>query len=181
MKLSRLTFPTLLLCALCALVAGISAAAQGVGGEKPKAYTVENNELKLADPVPFAYGSDKLLPESERALAVVKDFLNEKTYITLMRIEGHTDGGGGDAATNQQLSERRALAVARWLVNKGVNCERVLPVGFGGTKPVAPDDTAGNRQKNRRIVFAFASLRGRPIGGMPADGGGKIAGDSCRK
>ncbi|HEY0083583.1 MAG TPA: OmpA family protein [Pyrinomonadaceae bacterium] len=173
--MTKITFPFLFLCALC-----VAPVAAQDGGEKPRPYTIESNELKLAAPVLFADGGDKLLPESERPLAVVKDFLNEKTYITVLRIEGHTDTGG-DAATNQQLSERRAFAVARRLVEKGVDCGRLLPVGFGGTKTVAPDDTPENRRKNRRLAFVFASLRGRLIGGMPADGGGKIAGDPCLK
>ena len=181
-----LTFPAVLLCALFLATAAAPVAAQGgddEGGAKPKPYAVENNELKPSAPILFADGTDKLLPESERALAAVRDFLNEKTYITLLRIEGHTDAGGdagGDtAAAGQQLSERRALAVARWLVAKGVDCKRVLPVGFGDTKPLAPNDTAENRRKNRRLAFAIAALRGRLIGGMPADGGGRIAGDPC--
>jgi OOP family OmpA-OmpF porin len=181
MKMRKLTWLTLLLCVLCAAVAGV--AAQD-GGEKPKPYTIENTELKLADPVVFAKGSDKLSPEAERALVVVKDFLNEKTYISLLRVEGHTDAGGGDgddATAGQQISQRRALAVARWLVEKGVDCKRVLPVGFGATKPVAPNDTAEGRRKNRRLTFALASLRGRLIGGQPADGGGRSAGDPCAK
>jgi len=182
MKKPTLKFTLLTLLLLCVLC--VPVAAQGGGDEKPKPYAVENNELKLAAPVVFADGSDKLSPEAERALAVVKDFLNEKTYITLLRIEGHTHAGGGDgddATAGQRISERRALAVARWLVEQGVDCKRVLPVGFGATKPVAPNDTAENRAKNRRLAFAFASLRGRLIGGQPADGGGRSAGDPCQK
>jgi len=178
MKMSKLTFRTLLLCVFC--VAAVAAQ----DGEKPKPYAVENYELKLSDPVLFANGSDKLSPDAARALAVVKDFLNEKTYVTLLRIEGHTDAGGGDgddATAGRQISGRRALAVARWLVGEGVDCKRVIPVGFGATKPVAPNDTAENRRKNRRLTFAFASLRGRLIGAQPADGGGKVAGDPCLK
>lgn len=180
MTMRKLTFQTpLLLLLFCALfVAGVAAQEEG-GGDKSMPYVVESNELKFSAPVLFAEGGDKLLPESERTLALVKDFLSEKTYITLLRIEGHMDGGGDDAG--QQLSERRALAVARWLVESGVDCKRVLPVGFGATKPLAPNDTAENQRKNRRITFAFASLRGRLIGGQPADGGGKVAGDPCRK
>lgn len=176
---------TLLPCLIFAFAVSVAAQGDG-GGAKPKPYTIEGNELKLTDAVVrFADRSDKLLPESERALGVVKDFLNDKTYITLFRIEGHTDaGGGGDADAQQkqqQLSERRALAVARRLVEQGVDCKRLIAVGFGSTKPVAANDTAANKSKNLRLVFALAALRGRAIGGLPADGGGRVAGDVCPK
>lgn len=176
-KLSLL--PLLLLLALL-LAASDRGAAQVGGADKPKTFTIENNELKLADPVLFFNGGDRLKPESEKALGFVKDYLDAKTYITLLRVEGHTDADG-DSAVNQKLSERRALAVARQLVAKGVDCKRLLPVGFGGGKPLAPNDTAENKAKNRRLVFVNATLRGRPIGGMPTDGGGKAAGDPCVK
>ncbi len=169
-------FPLPLLLSLLLLAAFQSGAAQDGGTDKPKTFTVENNELKLTDPVLFFDGGDRLKPESEKALGVVKDYLDAKTYITLLRVEGHTDADG-DA--NQKLSERRARVVARRLVGMGVDCKRLLPVGFGGTKPVAPNDTAENKSKNRRLAFVNAALRGRPIGGMAADGGGKAAGDPC--
>jgi OOP family OmpA-OmpF porin len=157
----------------------LSVAAQD-GGAKPKPYALENNELKLADPVVFADRSDKLLPHSEKALTVVKDYLGEKKSITLLRVEGHTDASD-DAEADQQLSERRALSVARWLVAKGVDCKRLVAVGFGGTKPVAANDTPEHRAQNLRIAFVNAALLGRAIGGMPADGGGRVAGDVCPK
>jgi OOP family OmpA-OmpF porin len=160
------------------LAASNGGRAQNGGADKPKTFVVENHELKPEDPILFFDGSDRLKPESEKALNVVKDYLDAKTYITLLRVEGHTDADG-DSAANQKFSERRALAVARRLVEKGVDCKRLLPVGFGSGKPLAPNDTAENKSKNRRIVFVNATLRGRPIGGMPIDGGGKTAGDPC--
>lgn len=180
-KMKKLSLLPLLLLLAFLLAASDKGAAQ-VGGatDKPKTFTVENHELKLADPILFFNGGDRLKPESEKALSMVKDYLDAKTYITLLRVEGHTDADG-DSAVNQKLSERRALAVARWLVAKGVDCKRLLPVGFGGGKPLAPNDTAENKAKNRRLVFANATLRGRAIGGMPSDGGGKAAGDPCVK
>lgn len=50
-----------------------------------------------------------------------------------------------------------------------------LAVGFGNTKPVADNSTVDGKAQNQRISFVIAALRGRPIGGMPLDGGGKIA------
>ncbi len=100
----------------------------------------------------------------------------DKTYISLLRIEGHSDNQGD----TQLLTEKRALAVAKALAGKGVACARLLPVGFGSSKPVADNATADGRAKNRRIEAVNAQLRGRPIGGMPVDGGGKVAGDPCK-
>jgi OOP family OmpA-OmpF porin len=97
-----------------------------------------------------------------------------------MRIEVHTDNTGG-SAFNQSLSEKRALEVAKALVAKGVDCKRLVPVGFGETKPRGDNSTPEGKALNRRTMFVNAGLRGRPIGGMPVEGGGKLAGDPCAK
>ena len=134
--------------------------------------------MRVEGTIAFAEGSDKLLPESEKALDAVKSYLNDKKYISTLRIEAHMDS---DSQSNQALSEKRALAIARRLVEKGVDCKRLLAVGFGGTKPIAPDDSPENRAKNRRVSFVNAALAGHLIGGMPADGGGRSSGDVCEK
>jgi OOP family OmpA-OmpF porin len=54
-----------------------------------------------------------------------------------------------------------------------------MPVGFGHTRPIVPNDTTENRARNRRVAFVRAALNGRSIGGEPLDGGGKVAGDPC--
>lgn len=156
------------------------ATAAPVEQPKPKVMpTVENGQLKLPGPVVFETGKDILKPESDDVLTVVKDYLDAKDGITLLRIEGHTDTDGDDKL-NQKLSEGRSFAVARWLVGKGVDCKRLIPVGFGEGKPIAPNDTPENKAQNRRTAFINAALKGKPIGGMPVDGGGKVAGDPCK-
>jgi OOP family OmpA-OmpF porin len=70
--------------------------------------------------------------------------------------------------------------VARRLVADGSACKRLLPVGFGGTKPVASNATPDGKAQNRRTDFVNAELRGRAIGGLPVDGGGRVAGDPCK-
>ena len=145
-------------------------------------FQMENGALKLPGAVVFVTGSDVLKPESEEVLQVVKDYLDAKPKITLLRIEGHTDNDGTKEA-NQTLSEKRAMAVARWLTAAGEKCDRLLPVGFGQTKPIAgtaDKQTADEKTLNRRVAFVNAALDGRPIGGMPVDGGGKVAGDACK-
>ena len=70
----------------------------------------------------------------------------------IIEVEGHTDAEGNDER-NQPLSERRAQAVLDFLINAGVPAERVKAVGYGASRPVAPNDTAANRPHNRRIEF----------------------------
>lgn len=131
--------------------------------------------LVLEEPVFFSPGTADLKKESEAVLLKVKDFLVQKDYITLLRIEGHITS----TTNNQTISEQRAMAVAKWLIRNGVDCKRLLPVGFGETKLIVLPDSP-EKEKNTRIVFAMSALRGKPIGGMPVDGGGKVAGDPCR-
>lgn len=146
----------------------------------PPARTVfkMDGQRLVTDPIEFETGSDKLKPESS-GLSLVKQYLDEKTYVTTLRIEVHTDSQG-DASKNQELSEKRAVAVAKALVAKGVDCKRLIAVGFGSNKPIADSTTPEGRAQNRRVSFFIAALRGRAIGGMPLDGGGKVAGgDLC--
>lgn len=141
-------------------------------------YKLDGNEVKISKPVLFETGSAKLKPESIEALEIIKQYLTDKSYISLLRVECHTDNNG-DAATNQSLSEKRALVVCKKLVEMGVDCKRLIAVGFGDSKPVAENSTPEGKAQNRRVSFVNASLRGRAIGGMPVDGGGRVAGDSC--
>jgi outer membrane protein OmpA-like peptidoglycan-associated protein len=68
-----------------------------------------------------------------------------------LEIEGHTDSTGSDAY-NQTLSQARAESVRNFLVEQGIPTARIPSTqGFGRTKPIAPNDTRVNREKNRRV------------------------------
>jgi OOP family OmpA-OmpF porin len=67
-----------------------------------------------------------------------------------VRVEGHTDSRGSDAY-NQKLSQQRAEAVVAYLVGKGIAADRLAAIGYGESAPVAPNDTAENMYKNRRV------------------------------
>lgn len=69
-----------------------------------------------------------------------------------IEIEGHTDAEGLPER-NQSLSQRRAQAVVNYLAGVGIAADRLSAVGYGAERPVAPNDTAANRAKNRRIEF----------------------------
>lgn len=141
-------------------------------------YEIKDNELVV--PYVIVYDKASLKPESNEAIGFVKGYLDAKSYISTLRIEVHTDSQGG-TEHNQLLSEQRALEVAKALVAKGVDCKRLVAVGFGETKPKADNRTAEGRAQNRRTLFVNAALKGRAIGGAATDGGGKVAGDPCAK
>ena len=72
-----------------------------------------------------------------------------------IEIEGHTDAEG-TPERNKSLSERRARAVYDYLAKAGVGADRLTAVGYGETRPIAPNNTPANRAKNRRIEFTVA-------------------------
>jgi OOP family OmpA-OmpF porin len=141
-------------------------------------YKIDHNEVIPDAPVTFKTGTAEMLPQSDAALLIIKKYLEDKTAITLLRVEAHTENTG-NAESNQLLSQKRAAAVCQRLVALGVDCMRLLPVGFGDSKPLTDNSTAAGKTQNRRIVFFNATLRGRAIGGMPVDGGGKTADNPC--
>lgn len=137
-----------------------------------------NERLKLATPVLFEDGTDKLRPESEATLSFVNGYLAANPMVTLLRIEGHTDNRRS-AEENDVLSRRRARAVASWFISHGVDCHRLVAVGFGQSRPVAPNITAADRAKNERAELVIAGWKGKGTDGVPRDGGGQTAGQLC--
>lgn len=69
-----------------------------------------------------------------------------------VEIAGHTDNVG-DARLNQYLSENRARVISSYLAGKGIVKDRLVPKGYGQTKPVAANDTEENKAQNRRVEF----------------------------
>ena len=100
----------------------------------------------------FAPGSARLTADSTPILNTVLDIVSRCPGL-VVQVAGHTDSIGPDDA-NQGLSERRAASVAGFLTDKGIAPGRVVPVGFGETRPVAPNDTKKGRGQNRRIEFS---------------------------
>ncbi|PIE50913.1 MAG: hypothetical protein CSA38_00825 [Flavobacteriales bacterium] len=75
---------------------------------------------------------------------------------TNINIYGHTDSKGSDAY-NQTLSEKRANAVKKYLISKGIASSRMFTMGMGETEPKATNDTAAGRAENRRVEFAITA------------------------
>jgi outer membrane protein OmpA-like peptidoglycan-associated protein len=101
------------------------------------------------DDVAFGPGRSTLRPEAEGLLGNLIEFV-ERDPNSQIRIEGHTDSTG-NANANQLLSQKRADSVREALIASGVDGSRISAVGFGSDHPVASDDTAEGRAKNRRV------------------------------
>ena len=106
-------------------------------------------QVQLGSEVLFDTGKFDLKPEATSALEVLAALLTKRPASTI-GIEGHTDSVGS-TQSNQLLSENRARAVMQWLVAHGITAARITTTGFGSTAPVATNDTADGRQKNRRV------------------------------
>jgi outer membrane protein OmpA-like peptidoglycan-associated protein len=76
---------------------------------------------------------------------------------TVVEVAGHTDNTGADQY-NQQLSERRANAVAAYLKTRSVRADRIITVGAGEGHPVASNETPDGRQRNRRVELTLVPL-----------------------
>jgi OOP family OmpA-OmpF porin len=140
----------------------------------------EKGEVQLPGPVLFETGTANLKPESDAVLEVVQKYLEAKPEITKLRVEGHTDTDGDDNS-NFTLSKNRSMACVKWLVAKGIDCNRLVPVGFGESRLLKkPEVTPEDKAQNRRTMFINAEINGKAIGGLPLDGGGQPAGNSCQ-
>ena len=113
---------------------------------------VRKKEIALRRQVSFATGSDEILPNSEPILLEVADAMLRNPNIELVEIQGHTDNSG-DRGLNMRLSQQRAEAVQRWLIQHGVESARLTAKGYGPTRPIAPNITQQNRSRNRRVQF----------------------------
>ena len=91
---------------------------------------------------------EESFPELKRVIEMI-----QKNPEMVLSVEGHTDNIGNDGY-NFTLSERRAKAVADYLIKEGINADRLQSKGWGKTKPVASnDDEIGGRELNRRVEF----------------------------
>jgi outer membrane protein OmpA-like peptidoglycan-associated protein len=106
-------------------------------------------QVQLGAEVLFDTGRFELKPAATGTLEALAALLAKHPTSTLA-IEGHTDSVGS-AQSNQLLSENRAGAVRQWLVAHGIPASRITTKGFGSTAPVASNETADGRQKNRRV------------------------------
>lgn len=124
--------------------------------------TLNNGRIGISGSVLFAFNSDELQPEGRQVLqslaAPLATYLQSRDEVLM--VSGFTDdrgvrnGGKGRFADNWELSAQRALTVTRALVEEGVPSSSVFAAAFGSEQPVASNDSAEGRSKNRRVEMA---------------------------
>ena len=125
----------------------------------PPVPSIEANSLLIALDSEVLFDVNKydvrVHPEAEEVLknlAIVLKEMDVKNF----EIDGHTDSDGSDEY-NQVLSEKRANSVKNFLVSQGVTAE-ITTKGYGESKPVASNDTAEGKQKNRRVEIVIPTI-----------------------
>lgn len=117
--------------------------------KKPEPEPKEVRERIVLRGVQFDFDSADIRPDAAVVLDEAVRLLNQAPE-TQVRIEGHTDWTGPEAY-NQRLSERRAEAVKRYLVEHGVDADRLETAGYGESRPIASNETREGRALNRRV------------------------------
>ncbi len=117
------------------------------GSKFPKSFILEGVNF-VTDETIF---TETAPPELSNAIKVLKAYPDVK-----FEIHGHTDSRSSDAY-NQDLSDRRAKRVGNMLTRAGISASRFTTKGFGESKPIASNDTAAGRLKNRRVELVVVS------------------------
>ena len=107
----------------------------------------------------FEIGKAALLDDSKVELNKIAQFLQKNPQLDV-RVEGHTDSTGGNAAAKVELATRRANMVRLYLAGQGVDRDRITTKGWGMQKPLGPEDTDEKRRRNRRVEFFFSEPTG---------------------
>lgn len=123
---------------------------------KPKA---EKATMKFTPRILFQANSAIILPESYADLDIVYDVVKEWGNDKI-EIAGHTDKRSTSKEKyNLLLSEKRAKAVADYLVKKGLDAQRLVVKGYGFSQPIAENDPVNGNDANRRVeVIRFQSV-----------------------
>jgi OmpA-OmpF porin, OOP family len=129
----------------------------------PSPKTIENNQNRaeenfkstILNNIYFERSKPTVLPESYPAIEKLAATLqrNPNVYISII---GHTDNVG-DETDLKILSEQRAQSIRQLLVENGIASERITYFGYGGSRPIAPNDTEENKSKNRRVEIKIVA------------------------
>ena len=114
--------------------------------------------MNLGDSIEFDFNEAEIRPENRELLSRIAGVLLTVDNFSI-QVYGHTDDVGS-VEYNQELSERRAAAVRRYLVDAGLDPERIQSKGFGKSAPLVEGTSPEARQRNRRVEIAVVHAEG---------------------
>ena len=123
--------------------------------EPPKALgrvQVTEGKITIAEQIAFDQNKAVIKPESSGLMDEIAKVMKDNDKIKKVSVDGHTSSEG-DAGSNMKLSQDRAAAVVKGLIERGVDKSRLTSKGFGVTKPIGDNTTPAGRMQNRRVEF----------------------------
>lgn len=136
---------------------------------EPLQTVVKDNKIMILAPVYFDYNLATIKPESFQILDDVYQTMIDHPEIKKVEVQGHTDSDGSDTY-NVDLSQRRVESVRKYLMDKGIDGDRLVAKGYGESKPIATNKTEAGKAKNRRVEFVILEQAAPP---PPGQGAGK--------
>ena len=120
--------------------------------QRSRGISVQPAVQPVAVEILFAFNSHEISPAAAANLDAIGSALNSSGLAACcFELEGHTDSIGSDGY-NHELSKKRANSVVQYLVqNHGVAADRLMAIGYGESRPIAPNESDSGRQKNRRV------------------------------
>jgi len=128
----------------------------------PTKLKVEKNRIVILDKVNFETNKAVIRPDSFELLNEVAEVIMRNPEAGRVEVQGHTDDQGPDDY-NLGLSQRRAEAVRKYLIDRGVERDRLIAVGYGESKPIADNGSRAGRAKNRRVEFILVDQDSQEI------------------
>lgn len=123
--------------------------------------SLTSRKIEILDRIYFAFKRHEIEPRSFPVLDQVAAVLANNPKILGIRIEGHTDSRG-TKRVNVPLSQRRAEAVRKYLIEKGINPVRLEAKGYASSRPLMAPGTKEAADKNRRVEFIILKKRSSP-------------------
>jgi len=141
----------------CPMVVGVKGGARPGCPQKNALVVVTDKEIKITQQIHFAFNKAVIRPESYPVLDAVVSVLKDNPKMVI-EVQGHTDNVGSPGI-NKPLSQQRADAVRKYLVDHGVAGDHLTSVGYGQDKPLVPNTDERNRALNRRVQFVRMEKR----------------------
>jgi len=118
----------------------------------PSRVEVRDNKIEIREKIQFEQAKAAIKTESHDLLNEIVAVIKDNPHIKKIAIEGHASSDG-NKAFNKKLSDDRAKSVRQYLVEHGIEEDRLTAKGYGDEKPIADNESDEGREKNRRVEF----------------------------